>query len=183
MDKKFWIIPFAALSLCGCATSFRTTGEKGELPGIPIATPVVTKLTAITSFKPLPSFEKFSVYCGDQETVESIQVLPLGEIYYLNVKAPPFGKTDFTLELYDSGALNKLVLNLDSGTNIKGLLDTALPYIKAAKQPEAQTAAPGALSSTDDAMLTAAQKKAKYCVSADTKITTEVLGPLKLRSK
>lgn len=104
MNRLCSITAVAALTLAGCATSFRTTGDKGELPGIPIATPVVTKLRTVTSFKPLPGFQNFSTYCGDSEIAESIQVLPLGDIYYLDVKAPPFGKTDFTLELYASGA-------------------------------------------------------------------------------
>lgn len=172
-----------AFVLLGCATSIKTTGEKGELPGIPIATPVVAKVTAITSFRPLSGSQKFSEFCRDEETIESIQVLPLGDIYYLDVKAPPFGKTDFTLELKDSGALSKLVLNFDSGTNITSLLDTALPYLKAPKQPDAQPSVSAALSSNDDAILTAAQKKAKYCVAADTKITTQVLSPLRIRGK
>lgn len=163
------ISTFASLVLVavctGCASSIQTFDATGkQTAGVPIATPVLVKITEKTSYEVGPDGSAYSKYCTDEVSAK-YQFLALGERSYVTFKAAPLGKGEFKLEFNDAGVLKAVSLNSDAtagAEQISGLLGTVLPYLAAPKPT---------LESKSVALEETAQKiKEKYCIKKGTEV-------------
>ena len=154
-----------AVACTGCASSLQTFDATGKKTvGIPIATPVLVKITEKTSYEVGPDGSAYSKYCT-AEVNAKYQFLALGERSYVTFKAAPFGKGEFKLEFNDAGVLKTVSLNSDATTGVEqitGLLGTVLPYLTAPKStPEPKAGLPEE---------TAQKIKEKYCIKKGTEV-------------
>lgn len=152
----------------GCASRLVVTGQANQrLSGVPVRAPVLAEVTRVISYAPLPNVGEHASVCKD-ERITTLEVLPLGRPYHVTFQPALFGKTEFKLDLGDSGALKTVSLNSDARApealkEAGAVLGTVLPFIAAKKEspsvasePAAQTEGP---SSRD-----------KHCVRTDTRV-------------
>jgi hypothetical protein len=143
-----FIIGTAALA-AGCASSLRSFDAEGRaLTGVPIRAPLLVEVTRVTTYTPAPTAGAYAAYCKP-DTAVTLEVMPLGRLFYVNVDPASLGKAEFKLELTEAGTLKTVSLNSDPRTaeSIKELgaaLGTLLPYVAAPKEPpaEVRTTAP-----------------------------------------
>ena len=154
--------------LSGCASSLQTyDGAKVASKGIPIRAPALVEIERVTTFELVSGPAEMVKYCTP-ETMVSVEFLPIGDLYFVKVDPAAFGKSDFSLELTDAGALKKVTLGSDPGTSAAveaatGLVSTVLPFVAAPKE------APDAvgIANTDP---TAKQLKDKHCAKTKTAV-------------
>ncbi len=147
----------------GCASSLKSFDADGRaLTGVPIRAPMLVEVTRVTTYTATPSAGANAAYCKP-DTAVTLEVMPLGRLFYLNVDPATFGKAEFKLELTEAGTLKTVSLNSDpraaeSMKELGALLGTLLPYAAAPKEPPAgaRTAA------TADA--TAQELRDKHCI-------------------
>jgi hypothetical protein len=149
----------------GCASSLKTfDSEKKQSVGIPIATPVLVKITEETTYVVDPNNKNFESFCIS-DVHAKYQFLALGERSYLAFDPAFLGKGEFKIEFNDAGALKTVSLNSDAtagADKVSDLLGTVLPYL-AAPKPTVETKA---IASED----TAQKTKDKYCIKKSTKV-------------
>ena len=156
-----------AVLVSGCASSLKTfDSNKKESVGIPIATPVLVKITEKTTYEVDPNNSKFKSYCTPDVNTK-YQFMALGERSYLAFKPAFLGKGEFKVEFTDSGTLKAVSLNSDAtagADKVGDLLGTVLPFIAAPKPTvEIKTVAP------ED---TAQKTKDKYCLKKGTEVVS-----------
>jgi len=165
------------LILAGCASKLVTSREDGtRIPGIPVGTPKLVKLTSVTSFKPVKEGQ-FEEYCNTPEVNSTIQFLPLGEVTYLNMDPAAIAKGEFSLEFSDSGNIKKVSLNSDASSGVDSvntLASTLLPFIATPKPTGTSVAAaPNSVTaSSAAASSTAKELKQKHCLSKGTEVSS-----------
>lgn len=162
--RNLFLIAVMSTMVSGCASSLKTfDSEKKASVGIPIATPVLVKITQRTNYEVDPNNQVYSKYCTSV-TSSKYEFLALGERSYIAFNPAMLGKGEFKVEFTDSGALKSVSLNSDAtagAEKVKDLLSTVLPYLAAPKITAA--VAPG----EGD---TAQQKRDKYCISKGTEV-------------
>jgi hypothetical protein len=150
----------AALPLCaGCAASLQTFDSASQpTVGIPVSTPVLVKITEMTTYQPAPSGSAYAAYCTE-EINSTFQFLALGERSFISFKPAQLGKAEFKLEFSDSGVLKGVSLNSDATAGVEqvaGFLETVLPYVASTKaMPDVKAG---------DAGDTSQSLKDKYCL-------------------
>lgn len=106
----------AAASLCGCASlEFREAA--GPVPqGVRVRAPVACVVV-----------KEFTRKSGAKQVVETVESLPLGEVYDINVRQGLFSATEFSVSLTEQGALKQVTLNADPQVDetIKAAADLA----------------------------------------------------------
>lgn len=158
------MVGLAVLAIVGCASSLKTfTADGTRTLGIPVATPVLVRITETTHFVADPANPHYRDYCVD-DTSSRYEVLAVGERIYVAFDPAPLGKGEFKVELTSAGALKLVSLNSEatSGADeIGDLLAAVLPFV-AAPKPE-----PAGLRPSDE---TAQQIKARYCLKTGTEV-------------
>ena len=156
--------------LGGCASSLKTfDAEKKPSIGIPIGTPVLVKITKETTYEVDPISIDFVKYCTS-DIDETYEFLPLGERSYIAFEPAALGKGEFKVEFTDSGALKAVSLNSDATAGAQAVTDflkTVLPFVAAQKTAVVATTAYAPLDGD-----TAQNKKNKYCIKKETKVTS-----------
>lgn len=156
-----------ALLASGCASSLKTfDSEKKQSVGIPIATPVLVKITEKTTYEVDPNNTKFESFCKPYVSAK-YQFLALGERSYLAFDPAFLGKGEFKVEFNDAGTLKTVSLNSDAtagADKVSDLLGTVLPYL-AAPKPTVETKA---IAPED----TAQKTKDKYCIKKGTEVVS-----------
>lgn len=158
------MVGIASLS-AGCASSFKTyDSQKQPSVGIPIATPVLVKITEQTNYEVDQKNKEYEAYCTSEKN-SKYEFLPLGERSYIAFTPAALGKGEFKIEFNDAGTLKSVSLNSDStagADKVNSLLGTVLPYL-AAPKPTAKVT----LLAAED---TAQKKKDKYCIKKGTEV-------------
>ncbi|NMG00887.1 hypothetical protein GPA27_26250 [Aromatoleum toluolicum] len=159
------LISSAPLLLGGCASSLETFDASGtQSVGVPIATPVLVKVTERTSFAVSPDGADYARYCIEEVNAR-YQFLAIGERSYVTFKPAPLGKGEFKLEFTDAGALKMVSLNSDASAGVEqvtGLIGSVLPYVAAPKPvPDARAAV---------SEVAAEKLKEKYCLKKGTEV-------------
>ena len=155
----------AAVLISGCASSLETFDSAGNRSvGIPIATPVLVKITEQTTYEVDPNHKNYESYCMP-DVNSKYQFLALGERTYLAFDPAFLGKGEFKAEFSDSGALKTVSLNSDAtagADRVGNLLGTVLPYL----------AAPTVEVLAAEGEGTAQKTKDKYCIKKGTEVTS-----------
>lgn len=134
------IIICTAAFAAACASSLQSFDADGRaLKGVPIRAPILVEVTRVTTYAVAPNAT--AAYCRP-DTAVTLEVMPLGRRFYLNVQPADFGKAEFKLELTEAGTLKSVSLNSDprsaeSMKELGALLGTLLPYAAAPKEPPA----------------------------------------------
>jgi hypothetical protein len=158
-------VAFAALAACASDLAvYRADGARA--PGVPAHAPVVVEVTTTNHYQVDARHPEQAHYCVDDETV-ALQVLPLGELYYVDVEPAPLGGAEFSVSFAESGLLRGVTLNSDPevAETIEAagrLLEGAAPIAEVALAPAAPAAA------TD-----AQRMKARYCLRAGQEVRIE----------
>ena len=126
-----------------CSSNLKVFDENNkEAKGIPINAPQLVEITTTTSYKVAEGSERFAALCTS-EVSSKIEVLPLGQRYYVNFEAAALGDSEFSIEYNDKGLVKTISLNSKASSGLEqtsSLLSTVLPYIKAEKStPVAST--------------------------------------------
>lgn len=111
---------FKAIACCslvlfcaGCASNLKVfDAQQKEAKGVPIATPVLVKITTTTKYVVDPKNKDYEQYCVDEQS-ETYKTLPLGDLYFVNFDSAEFGKSEFAVSFNDSGLLKSVTLNSD----------------------------------------------------------------------
>lgn len=156
------------LLLTGCASKLKVYDEKSnEAKGVPINVPQLVEITSTTSYKVAKGSERFKGLCTS-ETSSVLELLPLGERYYVAFDPASLGDGEFSVEFTDKGLVKSITLNSKASAGAEqgnALLSTVLPFYKAPKAaPESKS-----LIGVDD---TAQKLKAKHCLKSSSKITS-----------
>jgi hypothetical protein len=142
MKRKLTTVLFAAAFLSGCASNFATYNSNGEVTdGIPVAAPVLVKVTTKDIYTPIATAGGNASYCTEELKTE-YKFLPLGEKTYIAFSPASLAKGEFKVELSDSGALKSISINSDASSGVaevNTLLGTVLPYLAKPKE-EAKSA-------------------------------------------
>ncbi|MEW5983284.1 MAG: hypothetical protein AB1806_13085 [Acidobacteriota bacterium] len=166
-DRRVLALGLITLSFGGCASSLRTFGgDARPIVGVPVATPVLVRITETTSFEVDPANPGYQAYCTD-ETTSRYEFLAVGERAYVAFRPAMFGKGEFRLELTPSGALKSVSVNSDAtaGADTVGeLLAAALPFVAA---PKAAADTKAALPAGE----TAQKIKERYCLKTGSQVT------------
>jgi hypothetical protein len=144
--------------LCaGCASNLKVyDGSKVEAKGIPIATPVLVKITTVAKYEVDPKNKGYASYCVDDQS-EAYKTLPLGDLYYVTFESAKFGKSEFAVNFNDSGLLKSVTLNSDP--KIAENIDAAGKFVSAVASAAKTVAA------LDVPVVSTAQEiKDKYCI-------------------
>lgn len=134
----------ASVTFCGCASRLVVTGEKNRtLSGVPVRAPLLAEVTREISYTPLPTAGEHAVVCAAKERITTLEVLPLGRVYHVGFRAASMGKSEFKLDLGESGTLKSVSLNSDPKApealkEVGALLGTVLPFV--AEKQEAAVA-------------------------------------------
>jgi hypothetical protein len=164
-------IIFSLTLITGCASSLKTyDGQKQSSVGVPVATPVLVKITEITTYKSIDNQKEHAKYCTP-ETVVRFDYLALGERSYITFEPAPFGKAEFALEYNESGSLKSVSLGSDASAGVEKvneLVSTVLPYVASTKFASADQTK--LLAGTDQKLFgaplekTAQEMKDKFCL-------------------
>lgn len=157
--------------ITGCASSLKTYNDQNEPSvGVPVAAPVLVKITEVTTYKSIDNETEHAKYCTPETNVR-FDYLALGERSYITFKPAPFGKAEFALEYNESGSLKSVSLGSDASAGVEKvneLVSTVLPYIASTKVASADQAK---LLTEDDKKLlgapsekTAQEMKDKFCL-------------------
>jgi hypothetical protein len=127
-----------ALGFSACASDFAVhDNDEQEVVGFPIRTPVLVEVTQQTSYEVVAGAEhaEFAKYCTPRIS-SSHGVLPLGDVHYVSFDAAALGKSEFSLDFYDSGTLKNLSINSDATEGldpVSNLVEGMLPFVAAPK--------------------------------------------------
>lgn len=170
--------------LAGCAshltvsTGFDQNKKLIPLAGIPLRRTATVEVTTTTKYKVSPEHKECEFVCDVDDVSTGVEFWPIGAEYFASFKPAPFGKSEFKLELNDSGALKSISLNSDPQVpqNIEAvskLLSAAMPALMPAAPAAAAGLAPanvpgGAAGSVKCGVVgqTMQQKKDLYCIKA-----------------
>lgn len=168
----------ASVLFGGCASHLVVTGDpKRTLPGVPVRAPLLAEVTRVTTFAPLPTAGAYADACKLDERITTLEVLPFGELYHVGFKPAPFGKSEFKLDLGESGTLKTVSLNSDPKApealkEVGALLGTVLPFVAEKEEAAFATAS---LAASGNAL------RDKHCVRAATRVEriveAEIGGP------
>ncbi len=167
------IIGTAALA-AGCASSLKSfDAEQGPVVGVPVRSPMLAEVTRVTTFAVAPNAVGNAAYAGycKPDTAVTLEVLPIGKLYYLNFDPATFGKAEFKVDLSDAGLLKSVSLNSDPRTaettkEIAGLLESVLPFVAAPKE------APTDARTQADPDRKAQEMRDKYCIRTGVSVRT-----------
>lgn len=159
------ILSTAALAglAAACASSLKSFDAEGRaLTGVPIRAPMLVEVTRVTTYTARPHAGDDAAFCRP-DTAVTLEVMPLGRLFYLNVQPADFGKAEFKLELTEAGTLKSVSLNSDPRTaesmkELGALLGTLLPYAAAPKE------APADARKAPTADATAQELRDKHCI-------------------
>ena len=152
--------------LAGCASDLKVYDSNNTLAkGVPINVPQLVEITSVTSYKVAKGSEKFKALCVAEENTK-LEVMPLGERYYVTFDASKFGDGEFAVAYTDKGLVKSITLNSKASAGAEqanALLSTILPFVKAPKVAPVEKGFIGA----DE---TAQKLKAKHCLKSGSKI-------------
>lgn len=158
------------LILANCASSLQTyDGAQAPSRGIPVRAPVLVDIERTTTFELVSGESSMAKYCT-AESMVTVEFLPIGDLYFVTIDPAAFGKSDFSLELTDAGALKKVTMGSDPGTSAAveaatGMVSTVLPFIAIPKE------APDAVGiATADP--TSKHLKDRHCAKTKTVVTS-----------
>lgn len=127
------VLVIAATALSGCASSLKIYQNGQEVRGIPFRAAVLVEVERVTTYELVTADVSLARHCTP-DSVVSLEMMPVGDEYLVTVDPAPFGKAEFSLELYESGAVKKVTLGSDPGTPIalrsgSELASAVLPFI------------------------------------------------------
>ncbi len=105
---KLFSIAFIAMFLTACAASLEIfDSSKNKVDGVPFRAPALYVFSG-----------NFTMHSEGKECLPTsfsdIHSLPLGALYYANVKTAPLAKSEFSIEFTEQGALKRIALNSDT---------------------------------------------------------------------
>lgn len=106
---KLFSIAFIAMFFTACAASLEIfDSSKNKVDGVPFRAPALYVFSG--------KFTKHSEVGNGCEKIgfSDIHSLPLGDLYYANVKTASLAKSEFSIEFTEQGALKRIVLNSDT---------------------------------------------------------------------
>ena len=113
-----------------------TNGSESEVHGIPFRVP-----TPYVFSGKYTKHSKFGENCTHTPFYE-VLALPLGDLYYANVKTGELAGSEFTIEFTEQGTLKKISLNSDTtvddvASGVASLVGAALPFLSPVPTPPA----------------------------------------------
>lgn len=169
--------------MTGCASSLKTyDDQRNPSVGVPVATPVLVKITEQTTYKTIDEQRQYAKYCTPEINIR-LDYLALGERSFITFHPAPFGKAEFALEYNESGSLKSVSLGSDASAGIEKvneLVSTVLPYFASAKtsptniepsnQEKLLTQDDNETSLGESLGKNAKDMKDKFCLSEGTKV-------------
>lgn len=159
------VLVIAATTLSGCASSLKIYHNGQEVRGIPFRATVLVEVERVTTYELVTADASLAIHCTP-DSVVTLELLPVGDEYLVTIDPSDFGKAEFSLELYASGALKKVTLGSDPGTASaveagSELASAVLPYLAPVRTDETAAMA---------ADPTARQLKEKHCRATRTDV-------------
>lgn len=166
--NNYGIAVLPILLITGCASSLKIYDSNNQkAKGVPISAPQLVEVTTTATYKVAKGREQFKDFCTP-EVSSTVDVLPLGERFYVNFDPAKFGDGEFAVEFNDKGLVKSITLNSKASAGAEQantLLSTILPFVKSPKAaPEVASLVTG-----NDV----AQKlKDENCLKDSTKVTS-----------
>lgn len=169
--RKNVVIGLVLFVCTGCASHLQTFDSQDRLAkGIPVRTPALVEVERVTSYQLVTTESAMARYCTP-DTAVTLEFLPIGEQYYLSIDPAALGKSEFSVEISDAGALKKVTLGSDPGTATAveaatGLVSAVLPFAAVPKQQ------PPGEPFTVDFDSSAKELKEKHCAKTKAAVTS-----------
>ena len=140
---KLLSVALMAAFLSACTASLivkksNTNGNESEVHGIPFRVP-----TPYVFSGKYTKHSKFGENCTPTPFYE-VLALPLGDLYYANVKTGELAGSEFTIEFTEQGTLKRISLNSDTtvddvASGVASLVGAALPFLSPVPAPPADS--------------------------------------------
>jgi hypothetical protein len=165
------VIAAFCLSALGCASDLRVyDASSNPAKGIPLATPVLVKVTTQTTYEVDPAHTDFAKYCVS-DTTEKYDVMPLGDRFFVTFDSAPPGKSEFSVDFNDSGLLKNVKLNSDP--RVPETIEAGAKLVSSvAEVAKAAGLAPLGIAA-DGQRKTAQERKKQYCIKSQESTTIQ----------
>ncbi|GEM_PF-4435787 len=92
--------------------------------------PVTVLVTEVTEFRLKPDADESLGWLCSNESRQSFEALPIGDLYFVNYDAGWLAKTEFNAQFHENGILKSISINGDPSQVVEssaGLIEAALP--------------------------------------------------------